>query len=113
MKPPRKSMSDQRRPSASPNRRPANAPTATSALKSPAAFRSFAVSSAVRIRCSRPEASQTQLCAYLSVALLVGLHANALFGWWWADPLAALAIAAIAFKEARESWRGEGCCDAC
>lgn len=59
------------------------------------------------------EASQTTLCAYLSVALLVGLLANALAGWWWADPLAALFIAAVAVKEGRESWRGEGCCDAC
>src|SRR3954469_5391516 len=59
------------------------------------------------------EAAQTQLCAYLSVALLVGLGANALLGWWWADPLAALAIAAVAAREGRESWRGEGCCDAC
>ena len=59
------------------------------------------------------EASQTQLCAYLSVALLVGLGANALAGLWWADPLAALAIAAVAANEGRESWRGEGCCDTC
>ena len=59
------------------------------------------------------EASQTQLCAYLSVALLVGLLANALFGWWWADPGAALVIAAVAVREGRESWRGEGCCDTC
>jgi divalent metal cation (Fe/Co/Zn/Cd) transporter len=59
------------------------------------------------------EASQTQLCAYLSIALLVGLLANALAGWWWADPLAALVIAGVAVKEGRESWRGEGCCDAC
>jgi Predicted Co/Zn/Cd cation transporters len=59
------------------------------------------------------EASQTQLCAYLSVALLVGLGANALFGWWWADPLTALAIAGVALKEGRESWRGEGCSDGC
>jgi divalent metal cation (Fe/Co/Zn/Cd) transporter len=59
------------------------------------------------------EASQTQLCAYLSVALLIGLGANALFGWWWADPLAALMIAAVAAKEGRESWRGEGCADGC
>ncbi len=59
------------------------------------------------------EASQTQLCAYLSIALLFGLGANALFGWWWADPLAALAIAAVAVKEGRESWRGEGCADGC
>jgi divalent metal cation (Fe/Co/Zn/Cd) transporter len=59
------------------------------------------------------EASQTQLCAYLSVALLVGLLANALFGLWWADPAAALVIAAVAIREGRESWRGEGCCDYC
>jgi divalent metal cation (Fe/Co/Zn/Cd) transporter len=59
------------------------------------------------------EASQTQLCAYLSVALLVGLGANALLGWWWADPITALAIAAVAIKEGRESWRGEGCTDGC
>jgi divalent metal cation (Fe/Co/Zn/Cd) transporter len=59
------------------------------------------------------EASQTTLCAYLSVALLVGLLANALAGWWWADPAAALVIAGVALKEGRESWRGEGCCDVC
>ena len=59
------------------------------------------------------EASQTQLCAYLSVALLVGLGANALLRWWWADPLTALAIAGVALKEGRESWRGEGCADDC
>ncbi len=59
------------------------------------------------------EASQTQLCAYLSVALLLGLLANALFGWWWADPGAALVIAAVAVREGRESWRGEVCCDTC
>jgi divalent metal cation (Fe/Co/Zn/Cd) transporter len=59
------------------------------------------------------EAAQTQLCAYLSIALLVGLGANALAGWWWADPLTALVIAAVALKEGRASWRGEGCCDTC
>jgi divalent metal cation (Fe/Co/Zn/Cd) transporter len=59
------------------------------------------------------EASQTQLCAYLSIALLVGLGTNALLGWWWADPISALAIAAVALKEGRESWRGEGCAEGC
>jgi divalent metal cation (Fe/Co/Zn/Cd) transporter len=59
------------------------------------------------------EASQTQLCAYLSVALLIGLLANALAGWWWADPLAALVIAGVAVREGVTSWRGEGCCDYC
>lgn len=55
------------------------------------------------------EASQTQLCAYLSVALLAGLGANALLGWWWADPVSALFIAAVALREGRESWRGDAC----
>ena len=56
------------------------------------------------------EASQTFLCAYLSVALLVGLLGNALVGWWWADPGAALVIAAVAAREGLSSWRGDGCC---
>ncbi len=55
------------------------------------------------------EAGQNMICAYLSVALLAGLLANALFGWWWADPAAALVIAAVAAREGRESWRGESC----
>ena len=59
------------------------------------------------------EGAQNMLCAYLSVALLIGLLANAIAGWWWADPAAALVIAAVALREGRESWRGEGCCDVC
>ena len=59
------------------------------------------------------EAKQTSLCAYLSVALLVGLGANAVFGLWWADPAAALVIAAIAAREGVQSWRGEACKDGC
>lgn len=59
------------------------------------------------------EAGQTMLCAYLSVALLIGLGANALVGWWWADPVAALVIAAVAVREGRASWRGEGCAGDC
>ena len=55
------------------------------------------------------EGTQNMICAYLSIALLVGLGANALLGWWWADPLAALVIAAVALREGRESWRGESC----
>jgi len=64
-------------------------------------------------RATQSEAGQNMLCAYLSVALLIGLGANALFGWWWADPLAGLVIAAVAAREGRESWRGEGCTDGC
>jgi divalent metal cation (Fe/Co/Zn/Cd) transporter len=58
------------------------------------------------------EAAQNQICAYLSIALLVGLLANAVAGWWWADPVAALLIAAVAAREGREAWRGRAC-DCC
>jgi divalent metal cation (Fe/Co/Zn/Cd) transporter len=58
------------------------------------------------------EGAQTMLCAYLSVALLAGLGANALLGWWWADPLTALVIAGVAVREGANGWRGDacGCC---
>jgi divalent metal cation (Fe/Co/Zn/Cd) transporter len=59
------------------------------------------------------ESGQNMICAYLSIALLIGLLANALAGWWWADPIAALVIAAVAAREGVESWRGEACCDVC
>ena len=49
----------------------------------------------------------------LSGALLLGLGANALAGWWWADPITALVIAAVAVREGREAWRGEACCEVC
>jgi divalent metal cation (Fe/Co/Zn/Cd) transporter len=55
------------------------------------------------------EAEQNQICAYLSIALLVGLLANPLAGWWWADPAVALAIGAVAAREGWESWKGESC----
>ena len=58
------------------------------------------------------EARQNELCAYLSVALLVGLALNAVWGLWWADPGAALVIAAVALNEARDAWRGQSC-DCC
>ena len=56
------------------------------------------------------DSTQTLLCSYLSAVLLVGLVLNAVLGWSWADPVAGLLIAAIALKEGREAWRGEGCC---
>jgi divalent metal cation (Fe/Co/Zn/Cd) transporter len=56
------------------------------------------------------DSTQTLLCTYLSAVLLVGLVLNATLGWSWADPLAGLVIAAVALKEGREAWRGEGCC---
>ncbi|MFF9865304.1 cation transporter [Streptomyces sp. NPDC013953] len=56
------------------------------------------------------DSKQTLLCTYLSAVLLLGLVLNATLGWSWADPLAALAIAAIAVKEGRDAWQGKGCC---
>jgi divalent metal cation (Fe/Co/Zn/Cd) transporter len=56
------------------------------------------------------DSKQTLLCTYLSGVLLVGLLLNTLLGWWWADPIVALAIAAVAVREGREAWRGEHCC---
>jgi divalent metal cation (Fe/Co/Zn/Cd) transporter len=56
------------------------------------------------------EGTQNLLCAYLAGAVLLGLAGNAAFGWWWLDPVAALAIAAVAVREGTETWRGEGCC---
>ena len=57
----------------------------------------------------RADAAETMLCSWLSAVLLVGLLLNASVGWWWADPLAAIAIAALAAKEGVEAWRGESC----
>ena len=59
---------------------------------------------------ARGESRQTMLCAYLALALLVGLAGNALFGLWWLDPAAAIIIAAVAAREGANTWRGEGCC---
>ena len=56
------------------------------------------------------EGTQNMLCAYLAAGVLAGLLLNAAFGLWWSDPVIALAIAGLAVKEGRETWRGEGCC---
>ncbi|MFF1879408.1 cation transporter [Leifsonia sp. NPDC058230] len=55
------------------------------------------------------DSKQTLICAYLSAAVLVGLLLNSLFGWAWADAVAALVIAAFAVKEGVEAWRGDAC----
>ncbi|MGH9960829.1 MAG: cation diffusion facilitator family transporter, partial [Pyrinomonadaceae bacterium] len=57
------------------------------------------------------DSKQTELCTYLSAILLVGLVLNALLGWWWADPVAALIMVPIIAKEGIEALRGETCCD--
>ncbi|MFI7612134.1 cation diffusion facilitator family transporter [Nonomuraea terrae] len=56
------------------------------------------------------DSKQTLLCTYLSAVLLAGLALNSVFGWAWADPLAALVIAGVAVREGREAWRGDTCC---
>ncbi|KTS60057.1 cobalt transporter [Microbacterium testaceum] len=55
------------------------------------------------------DSKQTLICTYLSAAVLVGLAANSLFGWWWADAIAGLVIAAFAIREGIEAWRGDAC----
>lgn len=57
------------------------------------------------------DARQTEFCTYLSAILLGGLLLNALLGWWWADPVAALVMVPIIVKEGIEGLRGETCCD--
>ena len=59
----------------------------------------------------RAEAKETMVCSYLSFALLLGLVANATLGWWWADPVAALAMVPWVLKEGVEGLRGDDCCD--
>ncbi len=56
------------------------------------------------------DSKQTLLCTYLSAVVLAGLLLNSLFGWFWADPVAGLAIAAVAVREGRDAWRGDACC---
>jgi divalent metal cation (Fe/Co/Zn/Cd) transporter len=56
------------------------------------------------------EGTQNLLCAYLAVAVLAGLLANTLLGWWWLDPVVALGIAGLAVREGVEAWHGEECC---
>lgn len=55
----------------------------------------------------RADGTQTIICAYLSAMLLAGLALNAQFGWWWADPVAALGMVPIIVREGLEAWRGE------
>lgn len=59
------------------------------------------------------ESRQTELCAWLSAVVLVGLGLNALLGWWWADPVAALAVAGFATFETIRTWRADSLEDTC
>jgi divalent metal cation (Fe/Co/Zn/Cd) transporter len=59
------------------------------------------------------DARQTDFCVYLSAILLAGLILNAVLGWWWADPVAALTMVPIAAKEGFDGVKGQACCDSC
>jgi divalent metal cation (Fe/Co/Zn/Cd) transporter len=64
-------------------------------------------------RALEADAMQTSICAYLSVIALVGVALNTFLGWWWADPLAALAMVPIILREGLEGIRGEPACTDC
>ncbi|MGI9106418.1 MAG: cation transporter [Pyrinomonadaceae bacterium] len=69
------------------------------------------VAAIIDSRALEADSRQTDICAYLSVILLAGLGLNALFGWWWADPVTALVMLPIIVKEGIEALRGETCDD--
>jgi divalent metal cation (Fe/Co/Zn/Cd) transporter len=69
------------------------------------------VAAEINSRALHADSRQTDICTYLSAILLAGLILNALFGWWWADPVAALVMIPIIAKEGVEALRGETCCD--
>jgi divalent metal cation (Fe/Co/Zn/Cd) transporter len=68
------------------------------------------VAAEINSRAMQADSRQTDLCAYLSAILLAGLALNALFGFWWADPLAGLVMTPIIAKEGIEALSGETCC---
>jgi divalent metal cation (Fe/Co/Zn/Cd) transporter len=69
------------------------------------------VAAEISSRALKADSRQTDICAYLSAILLAGLILNALFGLWWADPVAALVMVPIIAKEGVEALRGETCCE--
>lgn len=69
------------------------------------------VAAKLNSRAMHADSRQTDICTYLSAILLGGLALNALFGWWWSDPVAALVMVPILAKEGLEAWRGETCDD--
>lgn len=56
------------------------------------------------------EGNQNLLCAYLAAAVLLGLLANTLLGWWWLDPLIGVSISGLAIREGITAWQGKDCC---
>ena len=68
---------------------------------------------ALRSRALEVDAFQTSACFWLSLITLSSIALNALFGWWWADPIGALAMTIFIVREGREAWRGEDHCANC
>lgn len=71
------------------------------------------VAATINSRAMKADSRQTDICAYLSAILLGGLLLNALFGWWWADPVSALIMTPIITNEGVAALRGETCGDDC
>lgn len=69
-----------------------------------------AAAHALGSRALEADAFQTTACWWLSIIVLGGIGLNALLGWWWADPLAALGMTWFLVSEGREAWRGDDCC---
>ena len=69
------------------------------------------VAAQINSRAMHADSRQTDICTYLSAILLGGLGLNALFGWWWADPIAGLIMVPIVVKEGVDALRGKTCCD--
>jgi divalent metal cation (Fe/Co/Zn/Cd) transporter len=69
-----------------------------------------AAAAALGSRALAADSFQTSACFWLSILALLGVGLNTLLGWWWADPLAALAMTPLFVREGREAWRGEDCC---
>lgn len=69
------------------------------------------VAAAIRSAALQADATQTAICTILSAILLVGVGINTALGWWWADPLAALAMVPFIVKEGLAAFRGDPCCD--
>jgi divalent metal cation (Fe/Co/Zn/Cd) transporter len=77
------------------------------------AWRKRVIGTEIGSRALLADAKETITCGYLSVALLIGLLANYLFGFWQADPLVGFLIVIILFREGYEGWTGSCYCEEC
>jgi divalent metal cation (Fe/Co/Zn/Cd) transporter len=65
------------------------------------------VADALDSNAARADAAQTMACVWLSAVVLIGLALNAALDWWWADPVAALAVVVLLLNEGREALTGD------